>query len=90
MKYRTSPSSDARALLTGTCAVLVLLLAASAVAAADRRHSTDRLIVRLGDWAEADRGRPMHTDQAATLALLGLALAGLSFARRRKVRWGRQ
>src|SRR5262245_51394426 len=56
-------------MLRGLCTVL-LLLAAFAADAADRRHSTDRLIVRLADWAEADRAQPMATERARSLSVV--------------------
>lgn len=65
MKDRTS--RGARALLTGVC-TLGVLVAASAEAA-DRRQATDRLIVRLADWAEADRTQPMGVERARALSI---------------------
>ncbi len=67
MKYRAS--SDARALLGAICTALALLAAFTADAA-DRRHSTDRLIVRLADWADADRAQPMRPDRARSLSVV--------------------
>jgi len=55
--------------LRGLCTVL-LLLAAFAADAADRKHSTDRLIVRLADWAEADRAQPMAVERARSLSVV--------------------
>jgi hypothetical protein len=49
-----------------------IALAAAAVAPAaaqPRAHGTDRLIVRLADWADADRVQPMHADRARGLSM---------------------
>jgi serine protease len=51
-------------------AVLSLLLAAAAADAAERHHATDRLIVRLADWADSERAPAMNADRARTLGIV--------------------
>lgn len=50
---------DLLAAFLGTLGAVLLLIAAFAAAAQERRHTTDRLIVRLADWAESDCTQPM-------------------------------
>ena len=50
----------------GTLGALLLLVAAFAAAAQERPQTTDRLIVRLADWAEDDRAQPMNADRGGT------------------------
>ena len=68
MKYRSSCGAFAFSAAIATA--LLLLLPAFGADAADRRHSTDRLIVRLADWADADRAQPMSTDRARALSVV--------------------
>jgi serine protease len=60
---------DLLAAFLGTLGVILLLVAASAAAAQERPQTTDRLIVRLADWADAERGQPMSADRARTLSI---------------------
>lgn len=51
----------------GVAAALCLI--ALHAAAQPRAHGTDRLIVRLADWAEADPSQPMRADRARGLSI---------------------
>jgi serine protease len=59
---------DLVAALLGTLGVLLLLVAAFAASAQERPQATDRLIVRLADWADDDRAQPMSADRARRLS----------------------
>jgi hypothetical protein len=50
---------DLLAAFLGTLGAVLLLIAAFAAAAQEPQHTTDRLIVRLADWAESDHNQPM-------------------------------
>jgi hypothetical protein len=52
----------------GMLGALLLLVAAFTAAAQERPQTTDRLIVRLADWAEGDRAQPMGADRARSLS----------------------
>jgi serine protease len=50
-------------------AVALAAALAAPAAAQPRSDATDRLIVRLADWADSDRAQPMHADRARALSL---------------------
>jgi len=50
-------------------AIALAAAAAAPVTAQPRADVTDRLIVRLADWADADRVQPMHADRARGLSI---------------------
>ena len=54
--------------LLGTLGALLLLIAAFAAAAQGNDPTTDRLIVRLADWADGDRTQAMGADRARSLS----------------------
>lgn len=55
--------------ILGTLGALLLLIAAFAAAAQGTDATTDRLIVRLADWAEGDRIQPMNAERARSLSV---------------------
>jgi len=55
--------------ILGTLGALLLLIAAFAAAAQGNEPTTDRLIVRLADWAEGDRAQPMSAERARSLSV---------------------
>jgi serine protease len=59
----------ARGRLARLVTAAVAVTAAAAAAAQPRADLTDRLIVRLADWAEADRAQPMRADRARDLSV---------------------
>ena len=65
---KDSSRLDLVAAILGTLGALLLLIAAFAAAAQERPQTTDRLIVRLADWAEDDRAQPMNADRARRLS----------------------
>lgn len=67
---RDSSGLDLLAAVLGTLGALCLLLAAFAAAAQTPADVTDRLIVRLADWADGDRAQAMGAERARTLSAL--------------------
>jgi serine protease len=70
---KDSSKLDLVVALLGTLGALLLLVAAFAAAAQPAAapagdDATDRLIVRLADWADGDRAQPMAADRARALS----------------------
>ena len=68
---RDSSGLDLVVALLGTVGALLLLVAAFSAAAqapSPLAESTDRLIVRLADWADDDRAQPMGAERARALS----------------------